>query len=212
MNELQLHVAGATVRHLNQFSTLEVPVSEERLPKEIVERWVRPLYFGLQCEGVEAHLASSLGAADDHLVDLLLTQFDWRPRTVGAYLAALSGREHFTDRIGRLLLRSDVCYAGAAYCLALAAFNNPPACDFLEQYLHYYLGRADLWFDQGEAMGAVAYLDKLNDSNRLGQFMSQWDVFVAGKLNWNLEDSVTRFEGKMRHLQTLQRLPRSDRR
>jgi hypothetical protein len=205
MDELQLHVAGATIRHLNPFSVIEVPTSEERLPNEIVERWVRPLYFGLQREDVDTFLLSNLSAADDQLVDLLLTHFDWRPRTAGAYLAALNGRKQFTERIGHLLLRSDVCYAGSAYCLALAAFNNPKGCDFLDQYLSYYLGRSDLWFDQGDAMAAVAYLDKLNGSNKLGQFLPQWEVFVTGKSGWNLQDSVTRFDGKMQHFHSLQR-------
>jgi len=210
MNELELHVAGATVRHPSPFSALEVPSCSEPLPAKIIDQWVRPIYFGLQQEGVETFLASSLADVDDQLIDLLLASFNWRPRTAGAYLAALSGRDHFTDRIGRLLLRSDVCYAGGAYCLALAAFNNPKCCDYLEQYLSYYLGRSDLWFDQGDAMAAVAYLDKLNGSSKLGQFVPQWEVFVGGKPSWNLQDSITRFDGKMQHFHSLQRRTRSD--
>jgi hypothetical protein len=210
MNDLELHVAGATVRHPNPFSALEVPTCSEPLPAKIIDQWVRPIYFGLQQEGVETFLASRLADVDDQLIDLLLASFNWRPRTAGAYLAVLGGRDHFTDRIGRLLLRSDVCYAGSAYCLALAAFNSPKGCDYLEQYLSYYLGRSDLWFDQGDAIAAVAYLDKLNGSSKLGQFLPQWEEFVRGKPSWNLLDSITRFDGRMQHFHSLLRRKRSD--
>lgn len=205
MNPLQLHTAGATVRHVSPFSALEVSVSDEPLPAEVRERWVRPLYFGLQREGVDAFLAANLADADDALIDRLLAQFDWRSRTVGAFLAALRGRARFADRIGRLLVRSDVCYAGSAYCVALAAFNDPIGTDHLRQYLSYYLNRPELWFDQASAMAAVGYLDGLNGSDSMAQFVPQWNAFIEDKPNWNLEQSMTVFNDRMRLIRLLQR-------
>jgi hypothetical protein len=205
MNPLQLHTAGATVRHESPFSALEVPVSEEPLPAEMRDRWVRPLYFGLQREGVDAFLAANLADADDALIDRLLAQFDWRSRTVGAFLAALRGRAHFVDRIGRLLVRSDVCYAGSAYCAALAAFNDLTGTNYLTQYLSYYLNRPELWFDQANAMAAVGYLDGLNGTDRMAQFVPQWNAFIEDKPNWNLEQSMTAFNDTMHLIRSLQR-------
>ena len=152
MNPLELHVAGATVRHQGPFSELEVPVSSGPLPAEVRAQWVRPLYFGLQKPHVPGFLAANLSLVDDQLIDQLLTHFDWRSRVAGALLVALQRREAFADRIGRLFLRSDVCYAGATYCLALATFNTPSSIQVLKCYLDYYLERKDLWFDQNSAM------------------------------------------------------------
>ncbi len=205
MNPLQLHVAGATVRHESPFAALEVPVSYELLPIEIREAWVRPLYFGLRRPHVEAFLASHLREVSDELVLQLLTHFDWRSRATGAYLAALGERTSFTEHIGRLLLRSDVCYAGAAYCEALASFNLPQGISLLERYLSYYLSRTELWFDQRHAMGALAYLDKKNNTATLSQYLPQWYDFVANKSGWDLEHAVAFFEECMEVLQALKR-------
>ena len=65
------------------------------------------------------------------MVTTLLAYFDWRPRRVGARLAALREMTGFDDHIGRLLVRSDVCYAGKGYCLALARFNTVRAREHL---------------------------------------------------------------------------------
>ena len=205
MNPLQLHTAGATVRHESPFAELEVPVIYEPLAAEIRETWVRPLYFGLGRPHIKEFLASHLPLASDELVCQLLTHFDWRSRVTGAYLAALGERASFSEHIGRLLLRSDVCYAGAAYCSALAAFDQPQGISFLEQYLSYYLGRPELWFDQHHAIGALAYLDKKNNTNKLSQYLPQWHAFVANKSGWSLENAVASFAEGMEVLQTLKR-------
>jgi len=141
---------------------------------------------------------------DDQLIDQLLTHFDWRSRVAGALLVALQRREAFADRIGRLFLRSDVCYAGATYCLALATFNTPSSIQVLKCYLDYYLERKDLWFDQNSAMAALAYLDHMNRTSAASQFASRWEAFVADKPSWNLERSVQFFAESMTGLRGLQ--------
>src|SRR5262245_43788691 len=82
------------------------------------------------------------------------------------------------QEIGHLLLRSDVCYAGTGYCVALARFNTRDSTGFLLEYLDYYLTRHDLWFDQGCAMGAIGYLDSRDGSNNLESLMEKWVAFA----------------------------------
>ncbi|HEY0557070.1 MAG TPA: DUF6000 family protein [Thermoanaerobaculia bacterium] len=203
MNRVQLHVAGATVRHQSPFSDLEVPVIYGPPPAEIIETWVRPLYFGLRQPQVEAFLATHLPRVGDELIHQLLSHFDWRPRSCGAYLAALTHRTAFADHLGRLLVRSDVCFAGKAYALALAALDEPAGNAYLEEYLDYYLQRIDLWFDQGEVMAALAYLDKKNGTDRLSRYLPLWHAFVADKKSWELGKSIAFFEENMDRLHAL---------
>jgi hypothetical protein len=203
MNPLELHVTGATVTHNSPFAGLQVPVNNQLLPVDIRDTWVRPLYFGLRKPQVKEFVAGHLRLLTDELIFQLLASFDWRPRTAAAYLAALSDRQAFTTQIGRLLLRSDVCFAGSAYCIALAEFNSHESVGFLNEYLTYYLTRHDLWFDQGDAMGALAYLDRLNGTANVARHMDAWSRFVENKTNWSLAGSIARFEESMTTLREL---------
>ncbi len=197
MNELQLHIAGATVRHRSPFEEISVRTDAQPLPTEVRERWVRPLYFGLRKPGAIDFINTNLGDADDQLIDQLLGQFDWRPRTVGALLAALLNRHPFTNHIGALLLRSDVCYAGHAYCIALASFKSPESISFLNRYLEYYLTRPELFFDQIHAMSALAWIDSELHTSYLNDHIPAWERFVEGKSAWNLEKSCNVFSETM---------------
>jgi hypothetical protein len=204
MSSLERHVAGATVTHNSPFASLQVPVNVELLPENIRETWVRPLYFGLRQPHVKEFVAKHLHLVSDELISQLLASIDWRPRTAGAFLAALSNRQAFTTQIGRLLLRSDVCFAGSVYCIALAQFNSPESIRFLDEYLTHYLTRHDLWFDQGDAMGALAYLDRSNGTANIARHMDAWSKFVENKSNWNLTENVARFEESMAILHEIQ--------
>ncbi|MES2071497.1 MAG: DUF6000 family protein [Pseudomonadota bacterium] len=197
MNPILLHTAGATVQHKSPFSDLEVPVSIEPLPIDIRENWVRPLYFGLRHDHIKTFLEEHLFAANADLVRMLLTQFDWRSRTTGAHLAALLSLREFESQIGNLLLRSDVCYAGFGYCLAIASFNTTEGVEFLRKYLRYYLNRPELFFDQNIVMGALAYLDELNGTEYIKDHMQDWHTFVDGKQGWDLEKSIENFKQSM---------------
>ena len=203
MNLLERHAAGATVSHVSPFAELQVPNSDQILPLAVRETWVRPLYFGLRKPDVAAFVAAQIHLVSDELISQLLENFDWRPRTAAAYLAALTGRRTFTSQIGRLLLRSDVCFAGAAYCVALAEFNSTESIDFLDRYLSYYLTRGDLLFDQGDAMGALSYLDRLNGTNLLSKHLDAWSKFIVDKDSWTLASSVARFDETMTKLHEL---------
>lgn len=203
MNPLQQHVAGATVRHASPFATLEVPVDTNMLSSELRDAWVRPLYFGLHKTEAQEFIVKNRHFITHDLIAQLLANFDWRSRSVAAYLVVMSDAVEFTTQIGRLLLRSDVCYAGTPYCMALASINTPEAINFLDNYLSYYLKRPDLWFDQGHALAALSYLDKVNSTSRAPKFLSDWSTFIENKTDWNLENSITHFATLMATLTVL---------
>jgi hypothetical protein len=120
-----------------------------------------------------------------------------RPRLVGACIVALKEIHELTGQVGNLLLRSDVCYAGKGYCLALAKLNTVPSRKFLHDYLDHYLTQNDLWFDQAEAIAAIAYLDQVNGTKDLSLFDERWKAFVQNKPDWDLTGSTQKFAERM---------------
>jgi hypothetical protein len=192
------------------FKSLDVPTTREPLPQQIVDRWVQPLYMGLNQRDTNA----ARNAAFDLLAELwtdmtedvahaLLRHADWRTRIVGAHIAACRELRGLTGWIGRLLLRSDVCYAGRGYCVALARFNTSESTDFLLEYLNYSLTRSDLWYDQAEAMAAIAYLDGCNGTCDLASMTTRWETFVADKPNWDLDEAIAAFARRMAQVNSL---------
>ena len=201
---LDLHSAGATVLHHSPFDDLEVPLSPGPLDTGVRDRWVKPFYKAVpdNLASVEADLRPLLPEVSLELIHTLLARCDWRPRTVGAFFVALDRRIQFEALVGTLLLRSDVCYAGRAYCIALAQLNTPTAVDFLEQYLRYYLTRSDLWFDQAHALAAIRHLDEVNGTGHFSAFEELWRDFAWSKPNWNLTEICARFDATMRGLES----------
>lgn len=197
------HSRGATVRHAGPYADLAVPVSREDLSRDFVVKWIKPFYMtDLVTEGKEFQEAflKVKEEIDDVLITQLLSEFNWRTRTVGAYFAALKNATRYCDHIGRLLLRSDVCYAGTAYALALARFNTENALAYLQRYLDHYLTRPDLFFDQGDVMGALAYLDAKNNTNIMTSYSDQWNRFIENKQNWNLDRYIDRFAAQIQSI------------
>ena len=186
-------VAGVSVRHEGPFSNLHVIEYTNSLSRELTANWVTPYYFlnfhSFSVEQTEA-FAIALKGLSQETIESLLCEKNWRSRVVGANMVALLGLHKFEDRLGNLLLRSDLCFVGRAYCFALAVLNSSQSVKFLNQYLNYYLCRHELWFDQGEAMGAVAHLDEINGTNHLQGHMGAWNAFVANKPYWSLARSI----------------------
>ncbi|MEV7346073.1 DUF6000 family protein [Streptomyces sp. NPDC093544] len=87
----------------------------------------------------------------------ILLEGGWRERRTAAWLIAVGRRTDFRERLGELLLASEVCCAGSAYCVALAGFGTPRDADLLAAYLDRYLRRPDLAYDQTVAMGALVF-------------------------------------------------------
>ncbi len=195
-DEIALHVSGATVRHKNPFEDIEVPRNEEEFTEEFVDKWVVPFYMNSLSNSDDTTIKAFADAAKEINKDIvlkLLSDFDWRTRITGAFFSAINNYQEFEDIIGRHLLKSEVCYAGSGYCLALATFGSDNAKKYLVTYLDYYLDRKDLWFDQADAFCALEYLDKSEADN----LTTKWNSFVADKEYWSLEKSRQHFKNCM---------------
>ncbi|MET7290129.1 DUF6000 family protein [Streptomyces sp. NPDC005573] len=120
---------------------------------------------------VQALAADARAVCDAELTSLL--EGSWRERRTAAWLAAVSRRDHFRERLGALLLESEVCCAGGAYCVALASFGTARDADLLAAYLDRYLRRPDLAYDQPTAMGALAYTDSVLQGDRATRFLRE---------------------------------------
>ena len=139
--QVELHSAGATVQHAGPYSDLEVPSSMESPSDDFYEKWVAPFYmWEIRRPNKFVKLYSPIRReVDRNLILSLLVWFNYRSRLVAAYFAAIEDMTEFTEHLGRLLLRSDVTYAGEGYALALATFNSELAREFLTKYLDYHL-------------------------------------------------------------------------
>ena len=191
-DEIALHISGATVRHKNPFEEIEVPRNGEEFTEEFVDKWVVPFYMNSLSNSDDTVIKAFADTAkeiDRTIVLKLLSDFDWRTRITGAFFSAINDYQEFEDIIGRHLLKSEVCYAGSGYCLALATFGTDNAKKYLVSYLDYYLDRKDLWFDQADAFCALEHLDKHQADN----LINKWNEFVADKKYWSLEKSRKHF-------------------
>ena len=195
-DEIALHVTGATVRHKNPFEEIEVPRNEEEFTEEFVDKWVVPFYMNSLSNSDDTTIKTFADTAkeiDKNIVLRLLSDFDWRTRITGAFFSAINNYQEFEDIMGKHLLKSEVCYAGPVYCLALATFGSDNAKKYLVTYLDYYLARKDLWFDQADAFCALEYLDE----SQADKLKEKWNNFVADKEHWSLEKSREHFNNCM---------------
>ncbi|WDE10641.1 DUF6000 family protein [Thalassomonas haliotis] len=198
---LALHVAGATIGHKGQFSNLQVIENDGPLEIEFLRQYVSPFYLGdKDTEKFRNAYLDIRKSIDINFISKLLGDFNWRSRSVGAYFTALEDFKEMEVNIGNLLLRSDVCYAGRSYCLALASFSTPLAIDFLNQYLEYYLKKPDLWFDQNSAMSALAYIGESTGEDLVIPHLATWENFIKNKPNWELTSSISHFKAQMKVL------------
>lgn len=204
-DDISLHIAGATIRHENPFLKIDIPRNDEELTDEFVKKWVMPFYMNGFSDLDKATLKSFADAAlkiDIDIVEQLLGDFDWRPRIVGAYFAAINQYSELEVIIGNNLLKSEVCYAGLGYCLALANFGTEKAKSYLARYLDYYLERSDLWFDQDSAFCALEFLDSRESS----LFIAKWESFVSAQGYGDLEKSRSLFMRNMASIDEIRHL------
>lgn len=203
---LSLHVAGATVRHKGRFSDLKVIENTEPLSKELIGKYVAPFYLGRKdTDEFQKKYLEISDSINVELVSTLLGDFNWRPRSVGAYFAAIGTINELEENIGNLLLRSDVCYAGHDYCIALASFSSPEAINYLNRYLEYYLDQHALWFDQSSAMAALSFIGTNSGKDLVEPHMAAWKSFVTNKPNWDLASSIEGFSQQMEFLNEFKR-------
>jgi hypothetical protein len=187
--EIALHVAGATSRSHNPFEQLAAHRNPEELSDEFIDQWVMPFYMVSLARLDDQTFSAFAQAAKTITPDVvreLLGDFNWRPRIVGAYFAAIKGYEELTDILGVHLLQSKVCYAGAGYALAFAMFQRERAQDYLKAYLDYYLKQPDLWYDQADVLAALHLLDPAEAAT----YAASWQAFIVNKPNHRLEDTI----------------------
>jgi hypothetical protein len=203
--QVERHSAGATIQHAGIHSALEVPSSMEPLSDEIIAKWVAPFYmWGIR--DPDEFIASYTPQRNQMSIELcrsLLVSFNWRPRIAAAYFAAIERLSELEEHIGRLLLRSDVCYSGQGYALALAAFNTPGSITFLKKYLDHYLTRKDLWFEQPHVMAALSYTDALNGTSNFEDYLPSWQSFVSDKPNHDLNGVLKQFRQDMTNVERI---------
>ncbi|NEC98961.1 hypothetical protein G3I57_27245 [Streptomyces albidoflavus] len=104
-------------------------------------------------------LREDAGAVSAEEIGVLL-EGGWRERRTAAWLVAVGGRTEFRERVGDLLLESEVCCAGLAYAVVLAGFGGGRDAELLAAYLERYLRRPDLGYDQAVVWGALLYVDR----------------------------------------------------
>ncbi|MET7645050.1 DUF6000 family protein [Streptomyces sp. NPDC005426] len=158
-----------------------------RMPREEYELFVRAL------------AADAKAVSDAELTALF--EGSWRERRTAAWLAAVSRRDHFRERLGALLLESEVCCAGGAYCVALASFGTARDADLLANYLDRYLRRPDLAYDQPTAMGALAYTDSALRGDRASRLLQEgglWRRWSQDAPHMHGDDDISAYLGGIR--------------
>ncbi|MFD3555724.1 DUF6000 family protein [Streptomyces goshikiensis] len=119
-------------------------------------RFLRPEWP--HAEHFARHLIDDSATITDVELEALLS-YEWRSRLTAAWLIGVDRRATFRERIGDLLLASEFCFSGSAYCFALARFGTHADAEILAAYLDRYLPRTDLRYDQPAALGALLRLD-----------------------------------------------------
>lgn len=195
LNDMANHYsAGAIVRHISPFAHLPTHKNANDLTAEFFQKWVIPYYMEIGSYGNSTWIDAIKQAKPEITTDiclLLLGDFNWRTRKVGAYLAATKGYRELIEIIGTHLLKSEVCCVGHIYALTLAFFNDDKCTQYLNKYLEYYLTQPSLYFDQKHVLEAVLYLDKQNGTNFFSLHESNWNTFQSKQReaeNWQAEE------------------------
>jgi hypothetical protein len=132
-----------------------------------------------------------------------LLEGGWRERRTAAWLIAVSQRTEFRERLGGLLLASEVCCVGLAYCVALASFATPRDAGLLAAYLDHYLRRPDLAYDQTVAMGALLYIDLNLGGDQAARFLvpgGLWQQWLEGASHMQLTTAPVTYLSLIRRL------------
>ncbi|MFF0217138.1 DUF6000 family protein [Streptomyces vinaceus] len=130
------------------------------------------------------HLLNDAAAITDEELEALLG-YEWRSRLTAAWLIGVGRRATFRERIGDLLLASEVCYSGSAYCFALARFGTHADAEILTAYLDRYLPRTDLHYDQPAALGALLRLDTVLGTHHADRFQRPTASGTSGARAWD---------------------------
>ena len=203
---LKEHISGVIVKHNHPFEHLPVFANDDELSLSMLKKFVAPFYFGISDI---AYMVSKFNSIKNDLnfniVKQLLGDTNWRSRSAASYFCAFQDLDEFEENIGNLLLKSEVCYAGRSYCIALAnsAVRSDLAINYLQRYLDYYLYKPDLFFEQGIALAALTFIGKNKGLNLTSIYIDAWQLFTKNKPNCLLDDYVTDFAHHMSNLEKI---------
>lgn len=131
--------------------------------------FVRPVYLKLlhgnftrlddiEGSGFRKAVTDAARTITDQQIIRLLDEREWRGRLSAGWFVGLTGRTQFIQTIGRLLLASELVYAGEGYCVALGLIGNDECNSLLSAYLNEYLPLKGRAYNQDWAIGALAHL------------------------------------------------------
>ncbi|MEU3749401.1 MULTISPECIES: DUF6000 family protein [Streptomyces] len=132
------------------------------------------------------------GVTDAELAALL--DYEWRSRFTAAWLIGVDRRASFRERLGELLLASEVCYAGAGYCFALARLGTRADAELLAAYLDRYLPRTECRYDQPEALGSLLRVDAALGTSYADRFVTPgglWQGWVEAEAHLRDDPAFT---------------------
>lgn len=202
---IELHTAGAIVKQQSSFEELVHYANDKELEPDFIKKWCVPFYmfqindsneFIEKFEPIQANLNAEV-------VKYLLGDYNWRTRMVGAYFAAIMELKEVGDIIGIHLLKSQVCYAGRGYCLALASFNTTNGIEYLKKYLNYYLTQKHLNFEQVEALCALKWTDQRNGTHEMEPYLDLFNDWISVRYTQGLEVCYKTFESQMLSIQKI---------
>jgi len=178
-SDIELHVAGATVRTKTPFQDLVTFKTEFVMNGQFINKWVLNFYsVSVLNEKFYNSFNNIKRELNSDVVQKLLGDFNWRTRMPGAIFAAIKDYTQYIDIIGTHLLKSEVCFAGKAYGISLASFNTDKSVEYMKTYLEYYLTRQDLIYDQADIMSSLVYLYKINDTNEHSDLLPKWNEYI----------------------------------
>ncbi len=203
--QIELHSAGATIRHESPFAKLEHYSNVNKLEPEFIKKWCVPFYmFGINsADEFIRNLKPIKAELNLEVVKKLLGDFNWRTRIVGAYFASIMEFKTVEDIIGIHLLKSQVCYAGNGYCLTLATLNTQNGIEYLKKYLEYYLTRKNLHYEQGEAMSALKWTDQINGTNEMEKYLDLYQEWNSREYSQDLNNLFQGFKQQMNNLKKI---------
>jgi hypothetical protein len=125
--QIKLHSAGATVRHLSNFDDLKSYYNGFELSQEFINKWVVPFYMEIGNYYDDNWVEKVKLISNEITKEVTLTllgDFNWRTRLVGAYFSAVKNYKEQIEIIGTHFLKSEVCCVGHIYSLVLASYND----------------------------------------------------------------------------------------
>ncbi len=170
------------------------PTADDAELLDLIDRYVNPEVGGSRRYSLLLHgnvlglrpperqtflgqLADAARQITDHELGVLL-EGEWRSRITAAWLIGVSRREKFRERLGKLLLASELVFAGEGYCLALARLGTGADAEILSAYLDRYL-RPGVHHNQDWAFGALQHIDANLGTNHVARFTTPWHQWAG---------------------------------